>query len=135
MADNTIIIYKRIPSQNEFVGRHWRKKNGDRLNWQIYLLSAISRRYDPPNELRQVKIVSYRNRILDVGNLIGGAKGLVDAIVNVGLLYDDRPEWAKIEYEQIKTPRVDERTEITIQGWVPLWPITEAGKPRHQGGQ
>ena len=86
-------------------------------------------------ELRRVVITSYRARlILDKGNLVGGAKGLIDAIVNVGLLFDDSDKWAQIEYQQIKCKRIDERTTILVEGFNPIKPLNIAGQPRHQGG-
>lgn len=131
MPDNVIVIYQRIQSQNTFHGAHWRLKDSDRKNWIIRLLCAIGPRYKPGTMQVKMKIVSYRNKlILDKANLIGGAKGLVDAIVNVGLLYDDSDKYADITYKQYQVPRAEERTEIIIEDFEPHMPLRVSGSPR-----
>lgn len=46
-----------------------------------------------------------REREMDHANLIGGMKGVVDAMVRVGLLVDDSPKWFEGEYKQIHSDR------------------------------
>lgn len=56
---------------------------------------------------------------LDSPNFVGGCKGLIDACVNEGLLYDDRPAWLEDHYRQEKAPRGEGYTEIEISEVVP----------------
>lgn len=57
----------------------------------------------PATEPRRVRIVRrYRSARyeLDHDNLVGGCKPLVDALVKVGLIADDRREFVAVTYEQ-----------------------------------
>ena len=42
---------------------------------------------------------------MDHANLIGGMKGVVDAMARVGLLVDDSPKWFEAEYLQVRSDR------------------------------
>ena len=62
-----------------------------------------------------VGIVSYRRRLLDPDNLMGGAKYFVDALRYAGAFRDDRPQDITLQVAQEKVARKeDERTEITL---------------------
>jgi len=58
-----------------------------------------------------------REREMDHANLVGGMKGVVDAMVRVGLLVDDSPKWFEAEYVQVRSDRsglhvrIEERAE------------------------
>ncbi len=69
-----------------------------------------------PTGIRNVYITSYRSKLLDITNLIGGSKGLIDSLVELGLLRDDCPEFANFAFRQEKCKRDDERTVIEIEG-------------------
>lgn len=118
-----LILKRRIPSQNVRDRWHWRVKDKDKNVWLILLRAACGGQQTPPTTPRTVTIFSFRWRLIaDHGNLVGGAKGLVDAIVAVGLLKDDADQWARIRYEQRLCPKGHDRTEIEVEGW----------EPRHQ---
>lgn len=55
----------------------------------------------------------HRKRAYDTGNLIGGCKALVDALVALGYLYDDTPEYFLGSYHQEKA--VDGKDSISIR--------------------
>ncbi|RZL29691.1 MAG: hypothetical protein EOP64_00365 [Sphingomonas sp.] len=59
-----------------------------------------------PSECRALYILRRGKRLLDYGNLVGGMKLLVDAIVRENLLFDDSPAWVHDTYAQqiCKTP-------------------------------
>lgn len=59
-------------------------------------------------------ITSYRSRLLDLDNLMGGAKLPIDVLCEFGWLDDDDPMSLHIEIRQIKCKRVEERTEFII---------------------
>lgn len=60
---------------------------------------------------------SGREKEMDHANMVGGAKGMVDAMVRVGLLVDDSPKWFEAEYLQVRSDRsglhvrIEERAE------------------------
>lgn len=108
-------IPKRIESLNKYRNLHWSQKGGKgknsvKMSWYWSILSACGRRARKPYP--EAYIVSFRKgRLLDEDNLIGGAKPVVDAIVNAGLLKDDDKKSCKIHYYQHKKIR-DEKTII-----------------------
>ena len=81
-------------------------------------------RYEPMGEeeaqggnlsRRVVRITSYRNRLLDPDNLVGGCKYFIDALRKAEVIADDTEKDIQLEVRQIKTPtRKEERTEIEV---------------------
>lgn len=62
-----------------------------------------------------VCITSFRRRLLDPDNLIGGAKYFVDGLRYAGLIPGDNPEQITLEVSQVKVKtKHEERTEIEI---------------------
>lgn len=63
-----------------------------------------------------VRIVSFRCRILDADNLVGGTKFFTDGLRHAGLIPDDRPQDIILEVRQEKVAsKSSERTEIVIE--------------------
>lgn len=89
----TIRIDKASPSQNEFAFANWRVAHRSKSEWAI-LIRCGKGYLDVPKAIgkRHLTIVRHGERPLDVPNLIGGAKGIIDNLVQFGLLVDDRPE-------------------------------------------
>ena len=100
----TFIIKKTIQSQNKRDKMHWAQRSKDRDDWQsrivVQLYSVGAREYLSPKSKRMVTITSYRAKLCDIANLIGGAKGLVDALTRARLLVDDSPQWMECTYHQ-----------------------------------
>jgi hypothetical protein len=63
----------------------------------------------------RVRFTRYCSGTLDDMNLRGGCKPLVDAMVQLGLLHDDSPQWLDDHYEQVRTKRGDKRMRIEIE--------------------
>lgn len=61
-----------------------------------------------------VRIRSFRCKLLDPDNLIGGAKYFVDGLRYAGLIPDDSPDKIILEVTQEKVTKKEERTEIGI---------------------
>lgn len=108
-----IIIRRKLPSQNL-----WNNKQGsmriyaaERNKWRTLLQRELGPPRDcPPQKKVHMRIVSYRKRLCDWANLVGGAKPIPDCMIRLGYLRDDSPKWMVCEYEQIRSS--DERTEI-----------------------
>lgn len=110
----TIIIKRRVPSQNRSQYRHWSLYRQERDAWFILLRQQLPpRRPDDLSKVR-MRIVSYRTRLCDFANLVGGAKPIPDCLIRLGYLKDDAPKWFDCAYEQHQVPAADERTEITF---------------------
>lgn len=73
------------------------------LNAEVKRRVTITRCYSGQQKLR------------DHGNLVGGLKPAVDAMVGIGLLRDDSPEWCEIYYHQRRVEKHERGTLITIE--------------------
>jgi len=63
-----------------------------------------------------VSVVSFRRRLLDTDNLIGGAKYFIDSLRYANVIPGDRPDQIRLTVEQRKVKsKAKERTEITIE--------------------
>lgn len=101
-----IAIKKPIVSQNVRDKWHWAKRSAERIEWEKEIWAALNgqvKKHKAKGK-RRLKITSIRPRMLDFLNLCGGSKGLVDAIVNLGLLIDDSPNYVDVEIKQIDGP-------------------------------
>lgn len=70
---------------------------------------------DPvPGDRKKLMIVSYRKKLLDPDNFIGGLKLLIDSLVDIHLLYDDSLEYLELQGPEQKIDLKNPRTEIYI---------------------
>jgi hypothetical protein len=109
----TFTVAREIPSLNATMWRHRRAYTKERDHWLILLraqLRPITRTTYP---VRAV-IHSLRGRLLDYGNLVGGAKPIPDALVRLGYLYDDAPRWFTCDYFQTKVEKAARCTRISL---------------------
>lgn len=110
-----ITIARRLPSQNNSHYRHWSHYAKERDLWFILIRAQL-----PPIQCKPEKVFllirSYRNRLVDYANLVGGAKPIPDCLQRLGYVVDDSPRWFDCRYEQIACPRQEERTEIHFLG-------------------
>jgi hypothetical protein len=125
------------PSQNKWQNWHWSKRHSWQQEclylWRSALNKARIGRKQLPNAFQPeakpdkrkrleaqtgvsvaLEIRSFRHNTLDHGNLVGGCKGLVDCLVQEGVLLDDSPDWLSDSYEQT-IDRKDKRTEIVLR--------------------
>jgi hypothetical protein len=105
-----IEVVGRVHSQNVLHGwkynrrarhkyRAWRTDWGDVLAAKANLARIPSAK----RVWRRVvftRIVDTPRMLYDFGNLVGGLKPIVDAMVDVGLLVDDSPRWLNDHYHQ-----------------------------------
>lgn len=102
------------PSLNDIKGK-W-----GRLNWKKKYLRAFSG-YELVYGLksparRRLTIQRFGSRTLDLDNYHGGCKALIDALKEIGILWDDSPKWADIVFlDQVFVPRGEGRTEIRVE--------------------
>lgn len=95
-----ISIPYEIPSQNHTNRSHWSAKSRDVATVARYV-NIFGWKYCDAKGPRSLHILSYRRRLCtDRGNLIGGAKQMIDGIVRAGALVDDSDDLATITYEQ-----------------------------------
>lgn len=80
--------------------------------WAWMMAIALPLRTTPPANRIHIRIISYRNRLCDFANLVGGSKPIPDILKRRGYILDDKPEFFHCEYEQYQVPRSEERTVI-----------------------
>ena len=67
------------------------------------------------NPLYTLAITRFSTKTLDVDNLAGGCKPLIDQIRYAKLIPDDNPESVNITFSQVKVrTQAEQRTEVTI---------------------
>ncbi len=110
-SSSTIVVPRRLPSQNDAQYRHWRAYAKERDIWYMLLRQRLPPRRSQPEPVA-LAIRSYRQRLCDYANLVGGAKPIPDCLIRLGYLHDDSPRWFTCTYEQYRVRRGEERTEI-----------------------
>lgn len=111
-----LTVKRRVPSQNRSQYSHWSRYTKERDAWYVLLRGQLSPIASVEQPMR-LAIRSYRLRLLDYANLVGGAKPIPDCLVRLGYLKDDSPQWFRCSYEQFQVPSADERTEIEFLPW------------------
>ncbi|MDA3963692.1 MAG: hypothetical protein PF961_23130 [Planctomycetota bacterium] len=115
-SGRVIVIQRRLPSQNKSHYRHWSHYRKERDAWFVLLRAQL-----PPQHSAEVPVAialrSYRTRLVDYANLVGGAKMVPDCLITLGYLKDDAPQWFRCSYEQFQVPKAEERTEIEFLDW------------------
>ena len=112
-----IILRRRIPSQNRFQYAHWRAYAAERDAWFVLLRAHLTPRSPAPEFPVRIRLHSFRTRLLDYANLVGGAKPIPDALIRLGYLKDDHPRWFHADYHQTQVAKAEERTELTFCLW------------------
>lgn len=104
MAWLTVVLPFPSPSQNQTDRWHWARKARLRDQVQMLVRVAMRRHGIPPGykEARPMRlhVVRCGKRQLDFGNLVGGFKVCLDALVREGALHDDSAVWVHDHYSQ-----------------------------------
>jgi hypothetical protein len=112
-----LTLFQLTPSLNRLLRMNYRKrkKMKESLAWEIKAaLSEQDLEIDPGPEKRRLSVVSFRKKLLDQDNYIGGLKLLIDGLVDLELLHDDSPEFLELEKLEQRIDLSNPRTEISI---------------------
>lgn len=121
MTTFTFVIPDVTPSLNRLIrGRmNWVSYRRLQREW-FFLVKIATENIDIPHakafEKRRVDVTSYRLKLLDRDNLVGGMKLLWDAMIAANYIYDDAPtflETGQIEQKLVKK-RKDQRTIVRL---------------------
>jgi Holliday junction resolvase RusA-like endonuclease len=107
----------RIPvSLNKLLRMHWTTKRRDRDAWKEEIQVAMPYQYPPARkgERLRLAICQYRSRMLDRDNLYGSVKNIVDALCDMGLIFNDDDKHLDLHVSQVKAKRREQKTEITV---------------------
>ncbi len=112
------VFNRSLASQNDSTYSHWRVHSKDKHDWlgriQLAMLPwagtlltqsvwHILRVYKPPN------------RRFDYANVVGGAKGCIDSIRDIGVIRDDADKYFTCTYDQ--EPGDTDHTVVTLVSW------------------
>lgn len=90
----------KVMSLNELLRVHRFAHRRLRRQWERALIAFSGRRFAGP--FTRIEIASYRKKLLDYDNLVGGCKLLLDAIRALEWIEDDDPDAIKVDYRQVK---------------------------------
>lgn len=111
-----IELSRTTPSPNEMLRWHWTQRHKLKLDygWSLVAEGARDKKNQAKDkEKRRVEIYSYRKQLLDPDNLYGSVKLLLDAMIDMKLIYDDSLEYLSLSvYQEID--KKNPRTEIVI---------------------
>ena len=92
------------PSNNQLLRMHWSVRRRMLTEMRVAVLALILRSATewprPPGRKVAVTITRVSPRQLDRDNLYGGAKVLLDAMTQLGLIRDDSEQWVKVNIGQ-----------------------------------
>ena len=116
----TLIIYTDLPSANRQLRQHWATRRKLKHAILKELTVAVRAQTLKPVKREQVKkcvtITLYRRgRRFDHDNAFGAVKPLVDALRELGLIWNDSPTWLDLGVDQALDHR-NPRVEIEITG-------------------
>ena len=78
LIGKVVVIKRKVPSQNQSQYRHWSLYHAEKEAWYILLRAQFPPRKPLEEPVRMV-LRSYRSRLMDYANLVGGAKPIPDA--------------------------------------------------------
>lgn len=91
----SLTIPAATPSQNTREGKHWGTKTREKSEWW-WLIRGCPNFLSIPRATRKRRLTIERHARTvpqDPANVHGGCKGIVDDLVQLGLLVDDSPAW------------------------------------------
>jgi len=115
------VFNRSIASQNKSTYAHWRVHSKDKHDWldrvQLAMLPWAGTLL-VQSTWHILRIYKSSSRRFDYANCVGGAKGLIDAIRDIGVIRDDADKYFTCTYAQ--EPGDTDQTVVTLVSWVPL---------------
>ena len=116
MAKITIPVI--VPSVNETNKLHWGARDRLKKSFRKHIEGAILDQDMKINKLKRPKkrrlmIYSFRKKTMDPDNIWASHKEMIDAIKELGLIWDDSEKYIDLRVFQLKHP--EQKTEIFIE--------------------
>jgi len=112
-----LVIPRLTPSLNKLIRMHWRERQKLQQVWDWEVKAAMRETYQEITfeyPKRNVRIISYRKKISDPDNFIGGLKPLIDSLVSNHLLVDDSNKFLILDEPKQERDLKNQRTEVII---------------------
>ena len=112
-----------IKSRNVLDRLHWAAKGRIKQEYALLIRNQMSLGAFPKAEEKQfftLEIVSWRKKLLDYDNLVGGCKQLIDAMIEEGYIWDDSPQYLDLKIKQVKNsdPVRERLTKFHNKTWI-----------------
>ena len=104
-----------VRSRNEFNGHHYRKYSQYRKRWGLAIRKLLVPAPKKATIPKVLTVISYRPRLLDEDNLMGGVKPIPDTMKSLGYIVDDTPQWCSIVAKQEQRGKTQACTIITLE--------------------
>ena len=103
MNSDIITLPNKVESRNQLDRKHWAVKRKCKQIWALFIRNQMKLRKVRESEVGEkfkLTIISYRKKKLDLDNLYGGVKQLLDACSDEKLIWDDAPKYLDLKVEQ-----------------------------------
>ena len=103
MKDDILTIPHKVESRNILDRKHWAVKRQSKKIWALFVRNQMRLKKIKEAEIGEkfkLTIISYRKKKLDIDNLYGGVKQLLDACSDEKLIWDDAPKYLDLKVEQ-----------------------------------
>ena len=108
-----LAINERTPLLNELLREHWSKRKKRKQRYHLEILSQNPQKFKGKVN---VHITRYSSAVPDPDGVAGGAKDILDAIVDAGIIEDDNMGVVQnFSVDWKKSKQKDQRTEIVIE--------------------
>lgn len=103
MKNDILTIPQKVESRNVLDRKHWAVKRRSKQIWALFVRNQMRLKKIRECEIGEkfkLTIISYRKKLLDYDNLVGGVKQLLDACSEEKLIWDDAPKYLNLKVEQ-----------------------------------
>ena len=103
MQSDIITLPNKIESRNVLDRKHWAVKRRCKQIWALLIRNQMRLKKIKECDIEEkfkLCIISYRKKLLDYDNLVGGCKQLIDACSEEKLIWDDAPKYLDLKVEQ-----------------------------------
>ena len=109
-ASDIITLPIKVESRNKLDRQHWAVKRKSKQIWALFVRNQMKLnkiKKAETGEKFKLTIISYRKKLLDYDNLVGGVKGLLDACIDEELIWEDSPKYLNLKVEQHKATKYE----------------------------
>ena len=102
MKQETLSLPIKINSRNVLDRQHWAQKRRTKKEYALLIRNQmrLGRISLAKQEKFDLIIHSFRKKLLDFDNLVGGCKHLIDALIDERFIFDDSPKYLTLTVEQ-----------------------------------
>lgn len=103
IQSDILTIPQKVESRNVLDRKHWAVKRRNKQIWAVFVRNQMKLKKIRECEIGEkfkLTIISYRKKLLDYDNLVGGVKQLLDACSEEKLIWDDAPKYLNLKVEQ-----------------------------------